>query len=339
MQPIYKIEADSKDITANLDPLLIALSVSDKASMKSDSASITLDDDGGRIAPPRLGAQLKLFLGYAGQGLIDLGQFVVDAVEMSGPPRQMRIRANAADMRSALRAPIDQSWRGQTLGAIVQTIAKRHELTPSIEPKLAAILIAHIDQTKESDANFIARLAHKYDAVVKIAQKQLVFVPKDGARSVGGAPLKSHAIPYDGIVSWSVTLADRNQYNGVEAYWHDLDQAQSNCERAGAPQQPIYRIPTTYPTAEAARAAAKSYLNKLTRTQASLSLTLPGRPEIQAEEQIVLSGFGPLLDGAWTVESAQHDLDAGRGLSTRLETSRPVLDGMLQGAADGEKPA
>ena len=148
MTPGYRILADNHDITHRIRDRLIKLKVSDRAGMSSDTAEIELDDRG-VIAMPRKGAKLDVSIGYMEQGLVRMGAYVVDEIELSGPPDRMLIRAKAADMRQQLKARRTRSWHDTTIGAMVATIAAKHGLTPRVGEFLAPISIPHMDQAEE----------------------------------------------------------------------------------------------------------------------------------------------------------------------------------------------
>ncbi|STI64558.1 phage protein D [Escherichia coli] len=63
-----------------------------------------------------------------------------------------------------------------TLGAIVEAIASRNRLEASVAPSLAGIKIPHIDQSQESDAKFLTRLAERNGGEVSVKMGKLLFL-------------------------------------------------------------------------------------------------------------------------------------------------------------------
>ena len=104
---------------------------------------------------------------------MDKGTFEVDEVEHQGAPDRISIRARAAEMRREMRTRKEKSWHDTNIGAIVETIARQNNLTPRVDPGLAAIKVEHIDQTGESDLHFLTRLAKKHDAVATVKKGHL----------------------------------------------------------------------------------------------------------------------------------------------------------------------
>lgn len=104
------------------------------------------------------------------------------------------VRACSASMTNEMRERREESWHGQTIGAIVRAIAGRHDLKPAVGDALAKILIDHIDQTHESDMSFLTRLAKRYDAVMNVKDLRLLFKPIGTGKTVSGKALGVLAI-------------------------------------------------------------------------------------------------------------------------------------------------
>lgn len=179
MRPAWRILADSTDITAAIADRFLSLRLTDEAGEKSDTTEICLDDRDHAIALPRTGAELEISLGYQETGLASMGLWVVDELELSGPPATLTIRAHAAHLGNSqtakgrmatLRQSRTQNWDNVTLGDLVATIAQRNGFTPRISAALAQTVIEHLDQTDESDLHLLTRLARQYDAVAKIGR-------------------------------------------------------------------------------------------------------------------------------------------------------------------------
>ncbi|MDN5505718.1 MAG: hypothetical protein L0H10_18170 [Comamonas sp.] len=113
----------------------------------------------------------------------------MDESEHSGAPDIITIRARAADLSGEIRKRTEKSWHDSNLGAILATLAtlatlaKRNKLTYKVNAKLGATQVQHIDQTNESDMQFITRLARKYDVVATVKQKHLLFTPINGTKT------------------------------------------------------------------------------------------------------------------------------------------------------------
>ena len=158
LAPDFRLRLNEKDITANLRPRLLSLTLTDNRGFEADQLDIELDDANGQLQMPGRGAVISVFLGWQGEVLTGKGDFTVDEVEHHGAPDTLTLRARSADFRGTLNSRREVSYHDTTLGAIVGQIASRNTLTTVVSDELKAINIPHIDQTQETDAAFITRL-------------------------------------------------------------------------------------------------------------------------------------------------------------------------------------
>jgi phage protein D len=186
LAPTYRLSVDGRDITPTVNARLVSLRLEETRGEDADRLDLTLSDHDGKLAIPRQGATIAVAIGWEGQPLVDKGTFKVDEVEHSGAPDQVTIRARSADLANTLRQRRDQSWHQLTLEQILRTIATRNGLTPRIHAALASVALAHIDQTNESDLNFLTRLGKRYDAVATAKKGHLLFLPINGTTNSKG---------------------------------------------------------------------------------------------------------------------------------------------------------
>jgi len=310
MIPIFRIIANSKDVTDRIRDRLLSLRVTDKAGNESDSCEIHLDDRDHLIELPAHGAVLDVALGYEETGLTRMGRYTVDEVEISGPPDSVKIRATSADMRTSLKSCRIREWHDTNMLDLVTTIAKTHGLTPRVGEFLQTIDIPHLDQTYESDLHLLTRLAKQYDAVAKPAGGYLLFVPRGEAKSATGQSITTIALTPGDVTSWRVTMANRGNYSRVIAHYHDKDAAEVVYIEAGS-GDPAFCLRNSFPDEETARKAAHAKLDRLTRGTETLSLSAPGDPRLAAETTVRLSGFRSGANGDWTATGATHELSGG----------------------------
>lgn len=316
--PAFKILADGTDLTQQIADRLVSLRISDQAGQQSDSLEIVLDDRQKRLPAPRQGAWLKVWLGYStgGRKPAYMGSFAVDEVEFTGGNRSMTIKATAAATAPELvKEGRSQSWRNTTLGAIVQEVAKRNGMTATVKGSQASIQIKHEDQTNETDQAFLTRLAEKYKATIKPADGKLVLLPRGSGEAAGTFTVKeTEAEP-----GWRATLKNRGAYSQVTVRYLDRATNKEKSVQAGQKgKQPAFEEKGTFKSQAEAQKAAESKLQSLQAGEVSISLTTVGRPEINAEGLITLSGFRPEVDGTWNAKSIEHRID-GQGYRTAIE--------------------
>lgn len=332
IRPDFKLLANSADITDVVRACLISLRFTDEAGMASDVLEILLSDadPAAPIQMPPTGAELELFLGYDGAAQ-RMGLFVVDEIELSGWPGQMKIRANAAPFdkskggKTNLQTQKTRSWPKATkLGAVVQKIAAEHGMAPAVAKSLAAIVLPHLDQSDESDMHFLVRIAKKYDAIVKPANGKLVLAKRGETKSVSGEQLATVKLGPNDVSSYSMTQTKRENSGMVVASYHETRKAKRMVVKVGE-GEPVTRLRLQYSTKEMALAAAKADLDKRTRGARRLSVDLPGRADLAAEAPLTMAGFREGVDGDWVITAVEHALD-NQGYSCTVAAETPNSD-------------
>lgn len=221
-RPIYRIEVDGIDITPQIVGRLISLDHTDNRGFEADQVDLALDDTDGRLSLPAKGAKLRVAFGWPETGLVDKGEYNADEIEHSGPPDILTIRARSADLRGGLNTQRERSWHDVTLGDVVCTIADECDLTPSVAKQLAGQAIEHLDQTNETAANLLTRLAQQFDAIATVKSGRLVFMPLGGGVSASGKALPAITITRQSGDQHRFGIADRETYTGVKALYHDV---------------------------------------------------------------------------------------------------------------------
>lgn len=116
-----------------------------------------------------------MYIGWKGFALVCKGKFTVDEVEHRGAPDVVTIRARSADFRGTLNSRREGSWHDTTLGAIVEAIAAVTSWKPVSLRHWPGIKIPHIDQSQESDAKFLTRLAERNGGEVSVKWENCCF--------------------------------------------------------------------------------------------------------------------------------------------------------------------
>ena len=327
---------------------IISISLTDKRGFEADELTIELDDHDGTLAIPKTGSKITLKLGYKETGLVEKGEYLVSEFTASGSPDRLSITARAADLAEALAEQVEKSWHKQTLYQIIETIAKKHKYEYIISKDFQNQKIEHIDQTNESDASFMSRLAEQYDAIATIKNGKLLFIPAGESQTASGQPILPTTITRASGDSHSFTYSSSNSYQAVRAYYTDKKTGQkkevivnkdnaypnkkttqqtktvkgktfkakkkeNDNQKVNTEGQKIKTLRHLYATESGAWSGARGAFKKIQRGVAEFSITLAvGRPDLYPETPAVVQGFKPEIDAeAWLITEVSHKLDSG----------------------------
>lgn len=320
--PAFKITLDGLDITTKFAPRLVSLDLTECRSDSADELSITLSDTDGQLAIPSKGARINVQIGWQASGLVDKGIFTVDEIEHSGTPDVLTLRARTASLIDTFRQPVERSFHDTTLGAVIEVIAFQQELKAGIAEALRGVKIAHLDQTRESDAAFLRRLGKKYDAAATVKNDTLLFMPAARSKTASGRDLPVIQITRNLGDRHRYHSAERDSYSGVRVFWHDDRHGLRRSVVAGAPGN-SKRLRTTYANEADARTAAVAEWQRIQRGAATLELSLAiGDPALIPQSPVEVVGFKTDIDiQDWLAAKVRHSLsDAGFTSSIELET-------------------
>lgn len=92
------------------------------------------------------------------------------------------------------------------------------------------------------------------------------------------------------------SVADREKYTGVRAYWGDRKAARRTGVLVGTADNEK-KLQATYATAEEARQHAEAELQRVERGTTTLTISLAvGRPDVYPEQSVNVSGFKPEIN-------------------------------------------
>lgn len=348
LTPQAELTIDGRRFGTQAMSRIISISLTDKRGFEADELTIELDDHDGTIAIPKTGSKITLKLGYKETGLVEKGEYLVSEFTASGSPDRLSITARAADLAEALAEQVEKSWHKQTLYQIIETIAKKHKYEYIISKDFQSQKIEHIDQTNESDASFMSRLAEQYDAIATIKNGKLLFIPAGESQTASGQPILPTTITRASGDSHSFTYSSSNSYQAVRAYYTDKKTGQkkevivnkdnaypnkkttqqtktvkgktfkakkkeNDNQKVNTEGQKIKTLRHLYATESSAWSGARGAFKKIQRGVAEFSITLAvGRPDLYPETPAVVKGFKPEIDAeAWLITEVSHKIDSG----------------------------
>ncbi len=333
--PAFRLSVDGLDIAQKISPRLMSLELTDNRGVEADQLTITLSDHDGLLTIPPKGAVLRLWLGWSDTGLVDKGTYTVDETEHSGAPDVLSIRSRSADLRKGLKTKRERSWSNTTLGEVLGDIAMGNNLTATIAGALDGLPILQLDQANESDANLISRLGEEFDAVASVKAGCLLCLPAGGGKTASGLDLPHITLTRIDGDQHRYLQADRDSYDGVRAYYYDVNSAKKQEAIAGGGDN-LKDLRHTYSDQQSALRAARAEFRRLQRGSATLSYTLAmGRPDLIPELTYTLQGVKAEIDEIiWYGGNVQHSLTADGGYTVSLELESKLPEDNVEDLAD-----
>lgn len=221
---------------------------------------------------------------------------------------------------------------------------------PAATSQTVQLAIDHLDQTNESDASFLMRLARQSGALACVKNGSLLFIRQGQGKTASGKVLPVITLQRRDGDSHRFSLADRDAYTGVIASWlHTREPVKKEVtkvkrrrkttakKKEPEAKQGDYLIGTdenvlvlsrTYASRANAERAAKMQWERVQRGVATFSIELArGRAELYTEMPVKVSGFKQQIDAAdWIITTLTHNLgDSGFTTSIELEVK---IDGI-----------
>lgn len=320
-KPEYVIEYENKDITRLINPYVLSIAYEDKKHGESDELEIELSDSNNLWKSdwlPQKGDSINLKIGYAGQNLINCGNFNVDEVEFSGEPDVVVIKALSASITKALRQKNSKAYDNKTLKQIAKEIAEKHKYK-FVSDTQEDIKIRRITQKKQGDLAFLKRLADEYGYTFKITENKLVFFQVEALDKEDKIFILTRAH----IKSYKFTLKTLDSYKNCEVSYFCPKTKELIAHKEDNPngtKDDSLKLNERCENKEQAIKKAKAGIsNSKKGIEADLEIT--GNPHIFTGSNIEITEFFK-LNGKYSIENTRHSFSANEGYITSLELKR-----------------
>lgn len=326
--PYLRLGYEGADISADIASCINRFRLTDHIHARADEVELTLDNVDHRWLEswwPGKHGLLEPALGYEGEAVTTLGQYVVEEVEAS---RQsggdaVTLRALAAGTAAAMRTRLTREFEDITLDAVIAQIASSHGL--AVVGDIAPIRFQRLTQREQSDVDFITQLGDDWGYGASIRGHQLCFVALE---VLAAAPSIRTLTPAD-VTDYSLKDRAKGIYHSCEISYTpprarepvivtiDADAAELDATTSAD----TLRLEARVENDEQARTKARAALLQANRKLRSGRIGLQGDPALSAGVHIDLSGWGQ-LSGKYQIIEAKHTLDSRSGYRMELEICR-----------------
>jgi len=306
----------------------------DAAGTQSDQLTLHIDTTG-QTGLPKEGAVLTWQEGY-GDNLMDKDLFKITRIVPKLFPPSVTIVATAApfqvDDTTGFKERRTRTFENTTLAALFREVVTAHGFSPRVAKEFEQIQIDHLDQIDETDSAFLARFARERDAIAKPANDLYVLAKRGQIKTITGQaippvviglPAQNAPSNQNRFTNCQMDNPSRSRFNGVKANWTDNNTGQEATIEVG--EAPFKKLRQTYQTPTDAIAASQSELTKLKRQGASVTLDLPGNPNLVAEGILTLNDtFPPEMKGNWSIDKVTARGDGKAGYRCNVVASEVV---------------
>lgn len=335
MTDSYRVELDltyeGVNISRDIAPYLLSFRYTDHGTGKADDLRITLQDREGKWRLPWMpqtgdsvtAAIVLLNADKPGsRKSVSLGSFEVDQLVYGGPPDTLQVGAVAFPLGTGMKVEEKtKAWEKTTLRQIAESIARTAGLRLQFETD--NVSYDRIDQTQQTDIAFLAGIAEKEGATVKITNGALVifddrkFENQKPVRIIerGKSLVKTYTFEHS-VVGAAYAACNLTYYDSVKA------RTITGTYRIPGASGPILKIQERVESEAEAIRVARNTLRQRNRDAQRARFTLVGDPGVAQGVTVAVKGYGR-FDAVYFIETATH-AGGSSGYETILEL-RKVL--------------
>jgi len=304
---IVELTIDGKSV--NIEDIL-SLSFSDSAGIKSDKVSLKVMPCFPKPAPSvKLELTFKTLKNGSEIESLECGLFHVQTVTRSNT-KELSFSATGVEFNEKQKKKISHHYQNTKLSSIIDIVAGR--LGHGIKFEAEDVDIKSLNQTNESDINFLDRLSKEYNALFSIKNDYIYFVNKDDDA------LPVAKIDVSKCSSSSIKHSTKTSYKSCEASWHDTDTAKMKKVTFGE-GTPVLKIKGTYIDEADAMVKAKSKLKSINKGTVSGSLSLKGIRVYAGTKVELVNTYQGEDDGVYSVVSCNHSYSHNSGWTCNIE--------------------
>lgn len=316
------VQYNGKNITTKLSEFMKFFSYTDAASGESDSISLNLMNIDKRWLNqwyPEKGdnilAQIitKNWFAEGDNKTFKCGSFTIDDISFEGRPLSGTIGALSIPVTESFKSTErTKTWNSITIKSIAAEIAKRAKISLSYEA--SAIKIDTIEQSGQTDCEFLFRLCEAYGLAMKVYSNKIVIFDE----SIYEKKASVATVNEEDMLSWSYNTTLTKTYTGAELTYTDATTGKDIVVKVGTGNRYL-KVNERAGSPKDAELKALAKLNNANKKMTTMQITIMANPKIVATSNIEVSGLGK-LNGKYAVDKVSHSI--GKGYTMQLELRR-----------------
>lgn len=285
---------------------VVSLSFSDQAGRKSDKLDITVMPDMPRPTPDA--EVTATFYNDRGQ-VLECGTFYVQTITRRSN-KDLSFSASSVAFDAKEREKRSEHYTNTKLSSIINIVGER--LGKEVRFEADDQAVSSLYQTKETDINFLDRIAQQYDVLFSIKNGMIYFVNK----SSDDLPL--YKIDASKCKQIMVKHSTKTKYRSCEVSYYDVMQAREQNVLVGK-GDPVLQVKMSCKSEEEAELKGKAKLAVAQRGTVLGSLTMLGQAIHAGTRMALVDTYNNEDDAEYSAKSATHSFTRSGGWSTGLE--------------------
>ncbi|TCO15233.1 hypothetical protein EV666_102211 [Camelimonas lactis] len=320
-QPTALLNYNGVPLWDSVSSHVLSLTFTDNIEGEADEIQLDLQNASGKwfdAWSPQHNDEVDGQFGYRGGLLVPVGTFFVDKPCAKGGRGgdTFSTQGQSVPVDKALRTKKTKAFENQKLGDIARKVAGEHGMQIVGTPP--DIGFGRITQRRETDLEFLKRLAEDYGAFFAVKGKRVVFMPRKDV--FGREPVRTITRGDREIISYQLAYnAPKTASKAQATYWEGNQKKKIDVEVEDRDVKTgdRVRIDDRVENEEQARTMAKSRLQKANLRQWTATFTLVGDPILLAGQSVQLAGYGH-WDRKYSVLRARHQMTRS-GMTTAVE--------------------
>ena len=322
----YKILYNNVNITNDISQSLISIEYSDKVAGESDELTIKLEDAKGLWKNewyPEKGATLVASITQDGQTL-NCGTFEIDEIDVFGSRNDgdyVTIKALAAGIKQGVRTRKNATYKDNTIRQIAESIAKKFGY--SVQGNIPNVKLGYVVQNRETDLEFLSRIAAPYGLQFNLKDKILVFT------SIFDLEGKAAIATFKRTDLTQYDIKDKTSHIYIVATSiHYVPKAKKTIKKSSKASKNPYTssdyllINTKSENDQQAALKAKALLYRNNSLEQEGAIAVPGCILLCAGVNIQLDEMGTSFSGIYHTIGSKHKVDRSGGYITTADIKR-----------------
>jgi hypothetical protein len=323
-------------VKTQMDGYKMDCTYTDPASGEADSLDINIHDNARQWVTawlPLLGDTLQATIqleNWAQEGdtkKLDCGFFILDNFSFSGFPVVGEISGVSVPADSSFRETTrTKTWENVTIREIAKEAASRAGISLVWDVKTADFTIKSVEQTDETDCDFVMSICETYGFCMKIYARKMVIFDREEYKKKDPVAKISEG----DILSWSWQKNLAGTYTGGEYAYSDPVTDEDITASIGSGSRILKESGKADSAADALRKITAA-VNNANHGSTTLSISMVGNAGIVASQCVTVVGLGK-LSGKYYVDSVTHNLGGGYTMDLELSLVEEMTTAVIEDA-------